>query len=54
MRYVSGFLYALAIASGTQRLLDGVMIAACVFLGTVALVFAIEGVVRDVVERRRL
>lgn len=46
MRYISALLYATAIAAGMGKLLDSLMIGACIFLGTVGLVFAVEGIVR--------
>lgn len=51
MRYAAGFLYALALASHTAQLLDAVAIGACVFAGTVAMGFAIEGIVRHEVHK---
>lgn len=51
MRYVSATLYALAIATGSGQLLNGLAVGVCIFTGTVALVFAIEGVVRDIIRK---
>lgn len=51
MRYVSATLYAIAIATGSGQLLNGLAIGFCIFTGTVALVFAIEGVVRDIIRK---
>lgn len=48
MRYVSALLYALAIVGGRQTVPYEWGVAACVFLGTVAFAFAIEGIVEQV------
>lgn len=45
MRYVAAFLYALAIGTHTAGFVDVLMTAGCVFVGTVALVVAIEHVI---------
>ena len=49
MRYVSGFLYALAFAGHVGFNIDTLMVGACVFTGTVCFGFAVEGIVRDIV-----
>lgn len=51
MRYAAGFLYALALASHCAQILDAAAVAVCVFAGTVAFGFAIEGIVRHEVHR---
>lgn len=47
MRYLSGFLYALAASHAIPTFLDAAGIGVCVFGGTVALAFAIEAIVKD-------
>lgn len=49
MRYVAGFCYALAIAAHSGALLNTLMLGALVFVGTVAVLFALEGIVKDAV-----
>lgn len=49
MRYIAALLYAVAIAAHTGALLDTVMIGACVFGGTVALLFSVEAIIREAV-----
>jgi hypothetical protein len=46
MRYVAGVLYGLAAFSGTAQFWNSVGIGACVALATIALAFAMEGIVR--------
>ena len=46
MRYVSAFLYGLAAFSGTAQFWNSVGIAVCVALATIALAFALEGIIR--------
>lgn len=46
MRYVAGTLYGLAAASGTGLLLNSLMIGLCIGGGTIALAFALEGMIR--------
>jgi len=44
MRYVAATTYALAAAAGSGALLDTAVIAGLVFVGTLALLFAVEGI----------
>lgn len=47
MRYLAGLLYGLAAAHGAGLLRDALGTGVCVFLGTVALLFAVEAIVKD-------
>lgn len=49
MRYVAALCYALAIAAHSGALLNTLMLGALVFFGTVAVLFALEGIVKDAV-----
>lgn len=51
MRYVAGLLYALAAAHGALLLQDAIGTGVCVFLGTVAALFAVEAIVRAEMQR---
>lgn len=46
MRYVSGLLYGLAAAHGAGMITDSIGTGVCVFLGTVAALFAVEAIVK--------
>lgn len=46
MRYASAFLYSLALAGHIGLLLPALMEGACVGIGTLCAIFAVEGIVR--------
>lgn len=50
MRYFAGLFYALAVAAHSGALLNTLMLGALVFLGVVATLFAVEGIVKDAVQ----
>jgi hypothetical protein len=49
MRYVSGMLYATAIAAHSGALLNALVLWGLIFAGTVAFAFAVEGIVNQAV-----
>ena len=51
MRYVAGFTYGLAAGGGATHWLDGLVVGGLIFVGTVALVFAVEGIVEAAANR---
>lgn len=53
MRYASGVFYALAIVGGRHATFDMAVVGALIFCGTVALCFAVEGIVKAAVAPTR-
>lgn len=51
MRYITAILYAFALGSHTEHLVRAWVTAGCVALGTVAMGFAIEGIVRHEINK---
>lgn len=47
MRYVAALCYALAIAAHSGALLNTLVLGGLVFVGTVAVLFALEGIIKD-------
>lgn len=46
MRYLSAFLYGLAAFTGTSAFWNSLAIGLCVAIATIALAFAVEGMIR--------
>lgn len=52
MRYAAGLFYALAIAAHSGALLNSLMLGGLIFAGTVATLFAVEGIIKDALTQR--